>query len=794
MKKAISNWGAAGKDSTKEFSKTLKEIEKCPTIAKATTKAISVFGAKAGPDLADAIKGGRFEFQKYIEALDSGKGTIESTYEQIIDEVDDTQLAMQNAKVAMHDVGEIAAKTIGPILLDLSKKFKGLMENFDKLSDKEKKQILNMIAITASIGPAVKILSVLGKSVGTGTKAIGTFSQAMAIMGKNSTDAFKNASTGTQSLANGLSFFTSVAGLSTIAIAATTAAIIYFATRQSEAQKQAKELAQEINNSKKEFDEYNSKMNETINGNTAQIDSTKTLKEELATLVETNGKVKKGYEGRVSYILNELNTALGTEYQMNGNVVQSYKDIQKEIDNTIEKKKAEAVLQGEQEKYTNWKKEENEATKELYKTTKQLNEVKEKYGMSLEELKSKAEGSYGKQKEYLENVINAYEQSVEKVKSGEEIKKQYETDYALFVEGKYDEMGKTIINTTSNWTKGTLDNLREGIQNQENELENWKTVYETTGGDIAKVQKEQAEKNLRELAQNLSDRTSTVKELGSDEYNAWKTLAEGNYRIYSEQLEKMEPSLRTKIENLTGYLQGDTSVPDSMEIMVKRTTSKFEENMKVLTTDTQKELKNVEKEFSENTGVTFSAKELSEKTGKAISESQETEKAGKILAEKTERGFNTNLDGYKYGADFAQNISGGMTNQKSKLSITSAASKVGQWIAEFLHHTTPDKGPLKNDDEWMSDFIDNLANGILDNKSKVINSVERMSKEMESAFYIPSVQDFGKLQGSISREIANNANTINNKITLQIYPQHLTETELDRTFDYLNRKFGQYMS
>lgn len=214
MKKAISNWGAAGKDSTKEFSKTLKEIEKCPTIAKATTKAISVFGAKAGPDLADAIKGGRFEFQKYIEALDSGKGTIESTYKQIIDEVDDTQLAMQNAKVAMHDAGEIAAKTIGPILLDLSKKFKGLMENFDKLSDKEKKQILNMIAITASIGPAVKILSALGKTVGTGTKAIGTFSQAVALTGKISTDAFRNAELSTQNLAKALTFLTSPARIS----------------------------------------------------------------------------------------------------------------------------------------------------------------------------------------------------------------------------------------------------------------------------------------------------------------------------------------------------------------------------------------------------------------------------------------------------------------------------------------------------------------------------------------------------------------------------------------------------
>ena len=59
MKKAISNWSAAGKDAKVEFKNTLDEIEKCPDIASATTLAIETFGAKAGPDLADAIQGGR---------------------------------------------------------------------------------------------------------------------------------------------------------------------------------------------------------------------------------------------------------------------------------------------------------------------------------------------------------------------------------------------------------------------------------------------------------------------------------------------------------------------------------------------------------------------------------------------------------------------------------------------------------------------------------------------------------------------------------------------------------------
>lgn len=157
MKKAISNWGTDGKDARVEFSKTLDEIKKCPDIASATTKAIEVFGAKAGPDLADAIQGGRFEFEKYIEALENSQGAVVGTYGMIVDEVDDTALAIQTAQVAVHDIGETIAKSLGPVLKDCAEWLKGVTKKFDELDEGEKKTILTIGAVVMAIGPLLTV-------------------------------------------------------------------------------------------------------------------------------------------------------------------------------------------------------------------------------------------------------------------------------------------------------------------------------------------------------------------------------------------------------------------------------------------------------------------------------------------------------------------------------------------------------------------------------------------------------------------------------------------------------------
>lgn len=109
MRKAISNWSKDGKDAREEFKKTLDEIAATPDIATATTKAIEVFGAKAGPDLADAIKGGRFEYSEMLKTLENSTGTVENTYDETQSGIDKINLAVQRLSVTF---GEAAGKLI----------------------------------------------------------------------------------------------------------------------------------------------------------------------------------------------------------------------------------------------------------------------------------------------------------------------------------------------------------------------------------------------------------------------------------------------------------------------------------------------------------------------------------------------------------------------------------------------------------------------------------------------------------------------------------------------------------
>lgn len=212
MRKAISTWSAEGKDARVEFAKTLEEIKAAPDIAAATTLAIEAFGTKAGPDLADAIQGGRFEVDEYIAALQDAGGAVDATYGMIVDEVDDTALASQNLQLALHGIGKTIAKTLGPILLSLAEKVSGVLEWFNGLDSGTKKVILTIAGLVAAIGP---VLIVAGK-IATGVSALITLGSTLGPI-------ITGLTTGTGALATAFKVLTGPVGL---AIAAITAAIL----------------------------------------------------------------------------------------------------------------------------------------------------------------------------------------------------------------------------------------------------------------------------------------------------------------------------------------------------------------------------------------------------------------------------------------------------------------------------------------------------------------------------------------------------------------------------------------
>ena len=194
MKTAIGTWGKEGKNATEEFKKTLQEIGKCPDIASATTKAIEVFGRKAGPDLADAIQGGRFEYQDYIDLLKNSKGSVTNTYNQIADGTEEVTKATNNAKIALSEIGSTIITMVAPYLKQISEKVKELSKWFSGLSDETKKTIVTVGGIVAVVGP---MLSVIGRlSTGLGT-AINGFSalKNSTILANTATKLFTMAQT-----------------------------------------------------------------------------------------------------------------------------------------------------------------------------------------------------------------------------------------------------------------------------------------------------------------------------------------------------------------------------------------------------------------------------------------------------------------------------------------------------------------------------------------------------------------------------------------------------------------------
>lgn len=166
MKTAISKWSAEGKDAREEFKKTLTEIKNCPDIASATTKAIEAFGKKAGPDLADAIKGGRFEYEDFLTLLQNSEGQLDGTYDEVIDGADDAKLAMQNMKIALSEIGNTIMTMLSPIIQSVSEHIKNFAEKWKSLSPEVQKVIIVIGGLVAAIGPVLIIIGKLMSSVG----------------------------------------------------------------------------------------------------------------------------------------------------------------------------------------------------------------------------------------------------------------------------------------------------------------------------------------------------------------------------------------------------------------------------------------------------------------------------------------------------------------------------------------------------------------------------------------------------------------------------------------------------
>lgn len=680
-----------------------------------------IFGTEALSGMLALVDRGSDELKNMTKSFEECDGSAEEMADTMLD---NTQGALESLSGSFETAGIAIQKALAPEIKKLAKWIQGLVDDFSDLSDEEQLNIIKTVALVAAIGPAIKILSKLSSGVGTVIKGVGTFSQAIAVAKNNATSSI----TSVNNLASAFKFLASPMGIATTALGLLIAAFVLAIEKQNQYALNLIDTRDKLNDAKKAQDEFNTSLQDSYNAEMSEITNVQSLANELQTLVDKNGKVKEGYEGRVDFILNELNEALGTEYKLNGNIVESYDKIVNSIDEVIQKKRAEILLANEEEKYNEALNKRTEAYNNLKQAQQELNEVTEKYSKAAQNGDEYTKALWDSQlklaKENLKTAETTYQDYLNDIAT-------YESDYATVMSGNNEQIQKLLDSRSYSYQSASGDlaeTVANNIQQVQTEVDYYKQAYEkdlanddSYNAEKNKTQKEAAEKRLKDLADELMSITSTTEELTPATIEAWKGLASGSYDVYSEYLAKMTPEMQQKIQDITGVLANDTGVQNEAASLGQRINSNLA----------------------------------------------------------------SNLDGITSGKNYVSGITQGVSNNRLLNNLYLKVQSLGRGMVNALNTSLDEHSPSKLTEKTGINFVQGLINGTLDKRKEVLNSVEALGNDMANRLNM----NLDELNVSSKlNNLSNSTKMIFTTPTLNIYTQG--EVNIRKIADEVNRIFG----
>lgn len=179
LNKALVNMAKAGvTDANEALRKLFEEIKNAPSDIKATEIAIEIFGAKAGPALASAIREGKLGYEELVKELLNSKETING----VAGETDDWAEGLAKLKNQVMIATEPIATTLFdalnglvPLLEKAVKPIEKLAEGFANLPQGVQAGILAILGLAAALGPLLSIMGsvvVIASGMGVGIAAI----------------------------------------------------------------------------------------------------------------------------------------------------------------------------------------------------------------------------------------------------------------------------------------------------------------------------------------------------------------------------------------------------------------------------------------------------------------------------------------------------------------------------------------------------------------------------------------------------------------------------------------------
>ena len=153
------------------FSKTMSgngsEADKLQT-------AYDLFGSKAGAAIFNAVQTGKINLQDLSGSLTDFSGSVENTFNETIDPIDQFQMTMNSLKETGADIGNSLATVLAPVLKDVSAALKQFAEFWNGIPEPVQQTIVKIALAAAVIGPLLVGIGKVVSAVGTITSVLGT--------------------------------------------------------------------------------------------------------------------------------------------------------------------------------------------------------------------------------------------------------------------------------------------------------------------------------------------------------------------------------------------------------------------------------------------------------------------------------------------------------------------------------------------------------------------------------------------------------------------------------------------
>ena len=778
----------------------------------------------------------KYAFKSWSE----GKGTMKDVINSIVGDITkctDEQEALNMAATAFGTMGEDANLEVVKSLTTLGTSYndvKGTMEDlkeiryddvgtrFKELGRTLKTEMLIPMAEKAipyfekfgdyaikNTDDVIRILKILGITLGTVfvINKVATFANSVKSLAttfgllKVATDAET-----TSQLALNTAFLASPTTWLVAGVAALAGGIALLIKKDKEAMEAEYGLSdaqkERIDHIDEEYEAYE-QMIETREKTMAGIDSEysrlQSLKDELNTLIDTNGQVKAGYEDRANFIVNELSEALGIEKEEVWDIIEANGKLGESIDQLIEKKKAEAVLDASEGDYEEAIKGRQEALTDYMAAQddyqKALHEVNMlEYEVAYNKKNGYIQAWYDSQdalkvaQEALDDESDSLAKAEEKYIGYQNTIKNYEGLSSAIISGDADKISDAMIRTQNsfitaeNGTKQSLQNQLTNLKQNYTDLK--KAIEENTPG-VTQEMVDQAKYMVDQAQIELDKYAAGAGEAGSEGASAFADGMILQNELVSGTAANTANTAKAQLDSVDTYSSG-TSLVDKLASGIQNNGA-----ASLAAAGTA----GAAKDQIDGTDTYSSGTSLVDKLSAGIQDnSGVANTAGETVAGSAVEGLKSkNDDAKQVGIDFLLGFSNSI-NDGWSIAGQAAANLATNTLKKFregLDEHSPSKKTYEAGDFFVAGFrnaiVDKTKNAVKAIKSLAADSIGALNSELSNDINVPEIsatantlKKAGSCTGATTETGAEQRTIIQNFYQTNNSPKSLSRLEIYR--------------